>query len=222
MLNCPRLFKPRFKKVQAVSGEQAVVSTDSARKNYILVILMALFVAGMIYGSLIVRSESSELFERLSALTSSYLHADGSFVRIVARSFTSGVAFIIVAYLFGYSAIAQAATVFIPMFKGLGLGLATGYLYANYGIAGAGYCLLIILPQTIVCMFAILVGCRESVKLSNLLLGAIIVTQQSERVDREVIKLYTVKFLILSIIVLVSAIIYAICLGMFDGIFKIM
>lgn len=191
---------------------------DYVKKNYIFMALVALFIMGMIYGSLIVKTQSTQIFEYLSMFTDGYIGERQPFFQTMISSFLSTFLFVLLPYLLGYSAISQVVTIFIPLFKGLGLGLAMGYLYNTAGLSGVGYCFLIIIPQTIIAMFATFIGCRESVKLSNLFLSSI---KKSDAISSEIIKLYNIKFFVLMIIAGISGFVHAICVLFFSNIFKI-
>lgn len=189
-----------------------------AKKNYILAILLALFIMGMIYGALIVKSNSRQLLSMMSVFSQGYIGSNRTFLGTFTTTFVSNLVFIAIPYICGYSAVFQAFTVFVPLFKGLGLGLSMAYLYSGHGLQGLLYSLLIIVPQTIIALFSMFVACRESVRLSNLFLCSI---KQNDCINIQIVKLYNVKFVVLTAIVLVSALINAISVFLFSGMFFI-
>ena len=193
-----------------------------SNKNYVFIVLIVLFVIGMVYGTLIVKSKSYILLEKLTIITNDYvsIHANQPLINTFANTFFSIAIFILVPYLLGYSSIGQLPTLLIPLFKGLGLGSAMGQLYASYGLKGIGYSALIIIPQTVISLFAIIVACRESIKLSNLLFYTF-ASKQGKDINLNTIKLYNIKFLILCVIALVASIVSALSVFLFSGMFNI-
>ncbi len=192
------------------------------KKNYIFVALIVLFIIGMVYGTLLVKSKSYNIIEMLSIITSEYVsvNATQAIISTFINSFLSVFIFILVPYLLGYSAIGQLATMLIPLFKGLGLGSAMAQLYTSYGLKGIGYSALIIIPQTVISLFAIIIACRESIKLSNLFLLTF-ASKQGRDINLSTIKLYNIKFLILCLIALVSSLVSAVSILLFSGLFNI-
>lgn len=185
------------------------------KKNGLLILLMILFMMGMIYGSLMVKSQFFSPLS-LSDIQENYIKNSDTFLGILFSSFFSNYLFVLIPYLLGYSSISQIITVFIPLFNGLGLGLSMGFLYSNLGLGGIGYSLLIIVPQTAVSLFAIFIACRESIKLSNLFLKGV---KNSDSINFDIIKLYNIKFVVLTIITAISALIHSISIQCFSGLF---
>lgn len=192
-------------------------NNDYLQKNYIFITLILLFIIGMVYGALIIKTQSAQLYEQLSVLTGSYNYKENQFIHTLFSSFFSNTIFLLVPYFAGYGAIFQLVPAFVPLFKGLGLGLSMGYIYQTEGLGGIGYCALIIIPHTAVALIAIIIGCRESIKMSNLFFKSI---KQSECLNLETIKLYNVKFIVLTAISFIAALINALSVMLFFGIFK--
>lgn len=191
--------------------------TDYLRKNYIYITLILLFIIGMFYGSMVVKMQSQELSQRFSLLTQGYSYESGRFIHTLFTTFLSNTIFLLIPYFAGYGAVFQLASAFVPLFKGLGLGLTMGSIYQSDGLSGIVYSVLIIIPHTAVALIAILIGCRESIKMSNLFFKSI---RHSDCLNIEIIKLYNVKFIVLTAISFISALINAISMILFLGIFK--
>lgn len=191
-------------------------------KNIILISMFILFVVGMIYGTLLSKSGSTELIDDLGIITKGYIdnRANQTLLKIFSGSFCSSMIFLIIPYLLGFSAIGQIGTALVPIFKGLGLGATMGCLYQNYGLSGIGYSALIIVPQTVIALFAIMTACRESVKLSNLIFLTFF-PSKGKSVCLNTIKLYHIKFFILLLFILFSAVIDTFTGLFFSGVFKI-
>lgn len=192
------------------------------KKSYVFIALIFTFIVGLVYGSLLAKSQSIQLVEQLSIITKEYAsaHLKQTLATTFLNSLCSSSVFIFIPYLLGYSAIGQAASIALPLFKGLGLGLTLGHLYISYGVRGMGYSALVILPQSVIALFAIIIACRESVKLSNLFFCSFL-PKKNKSVSLNTIKLYNIKFVILFVIILVSSVVDSISVLLFSGILKI-
>lgn len=182
-------------------------------------LLIVMFVFGMLYGVLLIGG-NSELFQTFSLFTGEYTRQqqEQTLLQNFLSSFSSSILFIVIPYLLGYSAIGQPAVLLVPFFKGLGLGAFMGNLYTSQGLQGVGYSVLIIVPYTLVALFAIMIACRESLRLSNLFFASF-ASRRGTGVSMGAVKLYNIKFLILCVIVLISAILNTVSVLLFARLF---
>ena len=102
-------------------------------------------------------------------------------------------------------------------FRGIGLGTAMGHFYLNLGMKGILMSLTLIVPAGIVSSYAILLAGRESVKLSNRFFR--VMTSDDFSMPSGILKTYTVKFFILALLILLSAVINGLCSGIFAQMF---
>lgn len=189
--------------------------------NYIIIVLLGMFVVGMIYGVLLIKSNSQTLSNTISIITNEYTMKleHQSILKSFMSSFSSIFIFILLPYLFGYSAIAQPLILLVLWFKGLGLGFFMANLYVTYGIKGIGFCALIIIPSTLVGIFCIVIACREALRLSNLFFLSF-ASKRQVTVSLTTIKLYNLKLLVISVICVGASIIDSICVLLFSGMFN--
>ena len=181
--------------------------------------LTALFFLGMVYGVLLFKSGSISGW--LQFFVGEY--TAGLSRQSVLQSFTSafGAAFLflLAPYLLGYSAVGIPFVLLIPFFKGLGLGGFMAYLYIGQGLRGFGYCALILLPYTVVALIAIIIACRESIRLSGALFQSFL-PKHGHPLGADALKLYHIKLLVLCGFAIVSALLYTICVLLFSRLFQ--
>ncbi len=186
--------------------------------NRVFYILEGLFFAGYFIGSLLVRTVDSHTLDLLRYLTQGFIteRLDQPLLKTFLSSFIGSMILLLVAFILGFSSISQLLTFLIPVFRGLGLGISAGYLYSMYGLQGILFCAVMVLPHVLVSTFALLIGCRESIKFSGVFLSAIVRTgrtrtdtvQESDASRRtELFQLYLLKFALLSILIVVAALI---------------
>lgn len=193
--------------------------TVQTRKNLPFLALFLLFLTGMVYGVLMLRGGS--LFELLHSYSVNYLATirENTLFQNFFSLFSSAFFYLLGAYLLGFSAIGQPFILLLPFFRGLGLGAFMGYFYVTYGLRGIGCCLLVVLPAALVALLALIIGCRESLRLSILLFSGFR-SGKSASLGRNTLKLYHLKFLILIVFALISAILGTVCILLFAGLFQ--
>lgn len=197
------------------------ISKHSYRTSYPLIVLAAMFLIGMIYGVLLLSFDSKAMSGTISLITGEYtskLKGQGVFESFVS-AFWSAFIFVLIPYLLGYSAIFQPIILLVAWFKGLGLGFFMANLYLSYGFSGVGFCALVIMPATIIGLFCMIVSSREALKLSNMFFFSF-AGKSREAVTLKAIKLYNVKFLVLTGICLGAAGLNVVCVLLFSGLFS--
>lgn len=189
-------------------------------KNTIFIILLFFYILGMIYGSLLIKSDVDLVWSKLEFITNEYraMQTEQAVISTFCNSFFASFIFLFLPYLFGYSSIGQFGTLLVPFFNGLGLGCALGYLYLNYGLKGVGYSALIVIPHSVIALFALIIACRESIKLSNLFFQSFL-PKQEKTINLSAIKLYNIKFVILCAILLFAAFINVLTVMLFSRMF---
>lgn len=183
-----------------------------AGKNRFLLVLFLLFFFGVVYGALVISQGSRQLMDTLSFMTDNFLslRSEQSLLQTFFRSFGMHLGMMAVLYVMGFSAISQPVSLFIPAFYGLGFGLSVGYLYSSMGAKAILVTAVIILPHAMISTVALILAVRESVRLSNLFLAGF-VPKLTGSVSLKAVKLYSVKYLILLLFMLLASFV--------DGIF---
>ena len=163
----------------------------AARLNWDLVVLSLLLLAGLAVGAVFARNSGADLLERLDFLFAGNFkaRATASFLSIFSASFASAFLFIFACFLCGLSMWGIFFIPFILFFRGLGLGLTSGYLYAVYGGIGILFNLVVILPGAFFCCLSVLFAARDGIGFSRLLFSC-----GSRPVSRTKFKLYTLHF----------------------------
>lgn len=189
-------------------------------KDKLLVILFLLFLAGVLYGGIIAASATEDIVEKLSGITGGFVckRAEQSLLTTFLSSFGSNLLILAVMFALGFSAIAQPFELFAPVFYGLGVGITMGYIYKTQLFKGVVYCAVLVVPHTVIALTAIVLAAREAFLMSNLFLGCAL-PKLSGELSHETLKLYSVKGLVLSAVVLISAIVDCMLTFIFAGLF---
>ena len=157
-------------------GKKAMVGVrkdlvSAIRENKALCLLSLLFLAGMVVGAVISRNAGFRSISRLDFLFAGNFKARASqpFLMIFSASFASAFLFVLACFLCGLSMWGAFFLPVIPFFRGLGLGLTSGFLYVTYGWKGFLYNFSVILPGAFLCCLAILMATLEGIRYSRML-----------------------------------------------------
>lgn len=178
------------------------------QKNKRFVVMFAALVAGMCLGALFVRWQNAGHAAQIDQLVAGYLSQRGSqnFFQTLFFSFLSAFWFVALAFCSGLFVFGAPVTVLIALFKGLGFGLYSGYLYAAHGLQGVAFSALILVPSGLISSLAVLVGCKEAYAFSTKLFGAFRQTPVRWQ-PREELRRYGMQFGLVLCLLLVSALV---------------
>jgi uncharacterized membrane protein SpoIIM required for sporulation len=162
-------------------------------ENPLLTALALLLLVGTISGALFAKGADDSVLQKLDLLFASDVKArtvqssGSAFVASLGSSFF----FVMVCFLLGMSLWGAFVLPIIPLFRGFGFGLASGYLYAAYGFQGVLFNAVVVLPGAFLSMVAILLAAKEGMLFSKkALLGAL----RREQEKTLSLKAYAVQF----------------------------
>ena len=187
-------------------------SNDFIHDTGFFVFLVGLAVVGVVFGVMSYCFMDTDFLERISLAQQNYieLRKNQDFVQILLRSFCSSSIFLGSAFILGFCAISQPLEIAIPIIKGMGLGVSVAQIYSQSGKQGIVISALLILPCAMISMYALVVGVREAIGLSNIFMTNALTTGQTTGMFGSV-KLYAVKFLVLEAVTAVSAAVDCVC-----------
>ena len=165
------------------------------RVNYVLVLFSIFLITGMIFGAIFAKNAGFPALSKLDFLFYSNFktRAVQPFFSVFSASFASSFLFILFCFLCGLSMWGMFMIPVVLFFRGFGLGLTSGYLYAAYGSSGILFNLSVILPGAFVCCLAILLAAREGTRFSRRI-ASCGTSSQSGTISRVNIKLYLLRF----------------------------
>lgn len=189
----------------------------AARLNWELVLLALVFLAGMAVGAVYARNADTQALERMDFLFAGNFKArlTASFLSIFTASFASAFLFVFACFLCGLSMWGVLLIPFIPFFRGFGLGLTSGYLYAAYGGLGILFNLVVILPGALACCISVLLAAREGIGFSRLLASC-----GSKTINQAKLKIYVLQFGAILGVAFLSALIDLLLSACFGGLFS--
>ncbi len=165
------LVPAKVKKHSGYAGDCRKAIAVAASKNRALILLSMIFLTGMVLGSLYAKTVGFEALAQMDFLFAGNFKARTTqpFVSAFTASFASAFLFVLACFLCGLSMWGAFMIPLILCFRGFGLGLTSGYLYATYLWKGILYNLVVILPGAFICCLSILLAAREGIHFSRLL-----------------------------------------------------
>lgn len=184
---------------------------NAIKKNPVLVFLSLVFFVGVAIGAIFSRPlehAQTGIFNSLSGNTIS----SGSFLgffKEFSKVFFPTFFMLICIYLLGFSAVSQPILSFIPFFRGLGLGLICGQMYLVYGFKGTGYCSLFVYPVQVIQLLIVVIAVKEALAVSKIFF-MVLRGEVEYRISNRMLKIYSLKFFLLSIFLTLSALLHII------------
>ncbi|MEG0614901.1 MAG: hypothetical protein RR540_04020 [Oscillospiraceae bacterium] len=183
------------------------VMPDAISGKTFVLILMGILLIGVLIGTIAFCNMGNSEALSLSFITQGFIknRAEQTILQTFTSSFSSAALIVIACFLGGFSAIFQPAEILIPLFRGVGLGTSIAYIYTAFGIKGFFITLIIIIPNAVISSIAIVFAARESFRMSNSIGKYLFLGQIGDIKEKISVKLYLLKFVILFVIISMSA-----------------
>ena len=190
------------------------------RQQFLLVFLGLFLIAGLILGVIFIRNADYSLLKTLDFVFFSNVKARSALpvLSIFVASLASSFLFLLFCFLCGLSKWGAYCVPLAPLFRGFGMGITAGYLYAAYGFQGFLFHLAVILPGAFICLIAILIASRESMLFSKKIhLGR--KTEEQEAQPKNNVRHFFIRFSILTGILIIGALVDVLTTVCFSGLF---
>lgn len=180
-----------------------------------------LLLSGLLIGVLVAKNGNESILAQVSRMFDSFysVRENQSIGASVINSLKVSCAFWLINVLFGLCIIGIPFVTAIPVIRGLGIGLVTGYIYSIYGIKGIGYCFLIIFPGALISFIALIYAVSDSFKMSLYTLSSCL-NSGAPKGGAEKIKIFAVRQIFYLMLFAVSAFIDGIVNKLFAGVFN--
>ena len=190
------------------------------RQQFLLVFLGLFLIAGLILGVIFIRNADYSLLKTLDFVFFSNVKARSALpvLSIFVASLASSFLFLLFCFLCGLSIWGAYCVPLAPLFRGFGMGITAGYLYAAYGFQGFLFHLAVILPGAFICLIAILIASRDSMLFSKKIhLGR--KTEEQEAQPKNNVRHFFIRFSILTGILIIGALVDVLTTVCFSGLF---
>ena len=190
-------------------------------KNRVLLILSIFFIIGFFVSVFL-----SDKYQALKSLNSALLNdfiedrTDKAFLPIATKSFFNSMLFVLLGFVCGSSVIGSVFIPFIVAFKSFLLGGIAVTLYSVYSLKGIAFYTVLILPSAIIFVFGFLYAMCEAFDFSLMLTRLTFPQTMPSNISFQ-FKAFSLKYLIVTFIVLISALIDALLCGNFLTVFNL-
>ena len=159
-----------------------------------LIVLTGLFLTGILIGTIFAGRITSEIAGQMSDLLTGFTsrRREQSILGIFFSSFGGAAVFLVVLFFSGFCAIAQPLPPLLLLFRGMGYGFSTAYLYLSVGSEGIAYICAVLLPDIFFTTIVLVIASNESLGLSVDFFQRI--QESSGGSLRRVIQQYCVRF----------------------------
>ena len=188
--------------------------------NFKNLIFFSLFFSGVIIGVLTIKSKETNLNNILIDFFKNYIvgRKNASILScflesLLLYSFTPFLTFI-----FGLSAIGLPIIIATPVIMGALTGMATGFLFFNYSLQGLCYSALIVIPAVSIVVATLLKCCSEGIIMSMDIITCLGGYQSNLKKNN--LKEYCLRFLILFVPIIISALINVFSFKIFSNLFS--
>ncbi len=178
-------------------------------------VLAVLFLAGVAYGAVLAAGLEGELAGTLRLIAERFLaeRAEADLQKVFLHTFVSCLLVGGGMFFCGFSAIGQPASMLLLLFRAIGLGMSMGNFYMTLEGRELLAALVLLLPAGALSGYALLLACRESMRMS----GKFFRAMTGEEVFAEpAAGVYGVKFLIIALMLLAAAMADAGCAKFFQ------
>lgn len=190
-------------------------------KNRLLLLLCVLFLGGVIAGSTCLGNN-----ERLSALAENGLRqivserSGAAFGAVLFNSFGSSMVYLTAVCVAGTSMLGIVISPVTVIWRGFYFGLLTALLYSEYALKGVAFNAIMLIPPAVFSVIGLILGAKDSVTFS-LLLAKLTLPRSAPGSLFSEFRLYCIRFAILIITALLSALTDALVSHFFIGFFEL-
>lgn len=187
-------------------------------QNKMPIILCFVLISGILSGVLL-ESFNSDLSEKLTVTYNNYfiINSNKKFAELSFGYFLYNIIYIILPMLSGLCVIGFIMIYIFPFVKGIGIGSLCAYIFYTYGVKGVGYSLIIIIPSAIIQAIAIILSCNESYYMASDIFS--VIKKENTAEEKVDINLFFLRYLIIILISLFSALTYGLCSKIYLNLF---
>ncbi|HAQ64072.1 MAG TPA: hypothetical protein DCR23_06380 [Ruminococcaceae bacterium] len=208
--------RKRFK-LKAYSAKKNMFDAKILKNNQRLILLTFIFIVGLILGAACVKNPNEITLAKIKELIDSFYlkKAAQSILVNFGSYYLSDLIFICIAAVFALCIIGEPIIWLLPLIRGLGIGITTGYLYKSFNTNGMIYSILFVIIPACISVSLLIICCKENI-LSQKELRKKLKAQGNEN-SNQFIKLFALRNLILAAFTTVSSLTASLLVYFFSG-----
>lgn len=209
-------------KKSVVIKAKRIKPLKKAQIDYKPVLFLILFLCGIIIGVTILKKSDETTCNIIFTLIKRSLFTlkDCSLIKVFSGVFINLFLILFCVFIFGLCCLGAPFIWSIPVFWGLFSGIVVSAFYLLFGFRGIGYFALINLPCYAITAATLIRGCCIGTEMCNEIFLNLLSGECKDN-NKNAIKTYSVNFLVLLIILSISALIKAGSCTIFDKLFAL-
>lgn len=190
------------------------------KNNQKLFLLTVVYITGLFFGACTIKNLSGELSVSIQSLMANYyqVQTEQTIFQNFLYTLSSEFLILLIPFVFGLCIIGEPVMWFMPLLRGLGTGLISGYLYKNYSLSGMGYFAAVILIPTVLSSAVMIIGCHESI-LTTRDIRRVVKNNSGEHDN--IMHFYIIRYLVLLVAVVLISLLGAMFVKLFAGKFTL-
>lgn len=190
--------------------------------DIVLLFIFLAFLTGYIIGVVLINNDSESIKSLATNSFSNIIEYKGefSFFALFLKSLFDLLPYVVLAYIFGTTMFGCALIPALCVIRGAFSGILIAFIYNKYAINGLGFVALIIAPICIFSAFILILASRESLFYSQRLLKNAFPNTSSQHNFSLDFKLYSIRYLIILLFMLISALLDATLTSVFFKFFS--
>ncbi len=159
-------------------------------------LLLTVFIIGLVFGAMSLRNPENDYTQKIQSFIVNYFLAKSSqsLFTVFATALLRDCLFLFIPFIFGLCLIGEPIVWLEPVFRGLGIGLISGYLYRTYNIDGMKFYGIVMLIPFVLSSSIMLAACHESILMCRDINRKI---KDNTVIQSNFIKLYLIRYAVL-------------------------
>lgn len=185
-------------------------------KNSFFILIAGIMLGGVIIGTLAFCGMNETSVSKISFIAQDFIvsRSQKGAIDILVETLLKSTGELLVVFILGFWAISQPFEMLVPFLKGLGLGASFAQIYSFAGAKGFLIILLLLIPYSLISVFALIIAIRESIKMSNIFAKKAFYDTNTSGM-KNVTRLYCQKFFALEVIMIIASVTNCLCSFLF-------
>ncbi|MGN0622206.1 MAG: stage II sporulation protein M [Porcipelethomonas sp.] len=190
--------------------------SSSQKRKISITVLMVVFLISVFAGTLLVCMDKDWVFTSEGSYLKCFIkeYMPKTALNLFICSLKPILMLLTLQFVLGFFAIGQPLIIITIIVKGITSGISASAVYLEYGLKGIAVNLALLVPYVILSSFIVIIGARESLRLSAGFLSYALGKNDNNKPE---VKLYFLKFAVLMFFSLIVSAADSIVTGLLDG-----
>lgn len=137
------------------------------------------------------------------------VYSGNTVFEVFRNTFLSSLLFLALTFILGFFALGQPIGIGMLIYRGFGIGFSVAAMYSQRGFEAVSSVIILVIPKAVAICFLSSLAVREMIRLSNSQFRYLFTENAGESGSGRTVRLYCVKFAVISLIMLIISVIDA-------------